>query len=78
LKEKLVESKQRLDSHTTPDEVLHVGKVGRPKESGARLRKDTEREGTQEGEEGITGHFIACLVGPDEWRFYSVRATVSN
>jgi hypothetical protein len=55
-----------------------MGEVGCPKESGARLRKDTEREGTQEGEEGITGHLIASLVGPDEWRFYSVQATVSN
>jgi hypothetical protein len=61
--------KQRLDSRATPDEVLHVGEVGRPKESGARSRKDTEREGTREGEEGITGHLIASLPGPDEWGF---------
>jgi hypothetical protein len=73
-----MKSKQKLGSCMTLDEVLHVGEVGRPKESSTRLRKDMEGEGTREGEEGITGHLIACLVGPDEWRFYSVQATVSN
>jgi hypothetical protein len=38
--------KQKLGSRVTLDEVLHVGKVGCPKESGARSRKDTEGEGT--------------------------------
>jgi hypothetical protein len=70
--------KQKLSSCVTLDEVLHVGEVGRPKESSVRSRKDMEGEGMREGEEGIMGHLIACLVGPDKWRFYSVQATVSN
>jgi hypothetical protein len=44
--------KQRLDSRATPDEVLHVGEVGRPKESGARSRKDTEREAREKEKRG--------------------------
>jgi hypothetical protein len=73
-----VELKQRLDSRATPDEVLHVGEVGRPKESSARSRKDTEREGHVRRRRGDNGPLHCLLVGPDEWRFYSVQATVSN